>query len=121
MRPSKRGFTILEVLLSVAVLAVSLIGGSALFYANQRNLTDADFQRLMTWKAVERMEAVKTRSYGLLDGENGTESITISGVPATRTTIVQTITESGAEYKRITVDVACRGKTVSMDTYITRP
>ncbi len=123
----KGGFTLVEVLLATIILAIGLIGASAFYYANRRNLYNARLERYATWSAVEKMEMIKGKSYSSLEEEIVTEDIEIGDinnpVPAEITTaITDEEEEADISYKSVNVTVSWsqgeENKEVSLNTYI---
>lgn len=122
------GFTLIELLLATIILAIGLIGTSAFFYANRRNLYNARLEREATWKAVERMEWVKGLSSSELQeelpaDEQVTENNILIGnnVSATRTTEkISPLDEEDADLLwEIEVKVSwADNREVSLNTYV---
>ncbi len=115
---SKTGFTLLEVMLALVILAIAIIGTSMFFYANRRNLHQARIQRQATWSAVEGMETWKGKPYHLLIDGVYEDSVEFKDISAGRTTTIETVTENGVTYKMITVEVIWNHGDVSLATYL---
>ena len=114
----QKGFTLLEMLLAVVILAIGLIGLSLFYYADRKALVNAKYSSLATWSAVNQMEYLKTINYaGVVS--SGPSNITLSGYNATMTTTVTP--ESGNTYAMVTVHVTCGTQSVSLVTYIFNP
>jgi len=116
MTRRRAAFTLVELLIALVIFLIAFIGTGSIMYANRRNLVIGSTERLATWDAIGTMENIKATAYD--DLANSTASVSLGGVTATRTVTVQTVTESGAEYKRVTVSVAWAGQQVSLVTYV---
>lgn len=112
----KEGFTIIEFLVATVILMIALIGTSAFFYTNRRNLVYANLERLSTWSAIEKLEALKSGSYSAV--VSSTETVSLSGSSAQRTTTVQTVNEGGITFKQVTVQVNWGTGNLSLVSYI---
>jgi len=55
----RRHFSLIELIIASTMLVIAMLGGSAFYFANRRNLTKARIQRQATWEAVNQMEGVK--------------------------------------------------------------
>ena len=110
------GFTIIEVLLSTIILAISLVGGTLLFSANRKNLTYAAYQTLATWSGVSKLEELKSADYSSLINGITIETPVISGHNFQRKTTIKDV--SG--YKEVNVEVDWGKGTfpVSLTTYV---
>jgi len=110
------GFTLIELIIALTILIIVIIGSSMFFYSSRKNLVYANLERLGTWKAIEKMELLKSGSYSDIVAK--TESISLGGTPAQRVTTVQNISEDGANFKSVKVEVKWANDSVSLTTYI---
>ncbi|HOV22210.1 MAG TPA: prepilin-type N-terminal cleavage/methylation domain-containing protein [Candidatus Ratteibacteria bacterium] len=111
-----KGFTIIEVIISLIILIIVIIGSSVFFYNSRKNLVNANLERLGTWKAIEKMELLKSGSYSNII--NQTENISLGGTPAQIITSVQNVDENGTTFKLVKVEVNWGNNSVSLTTYI---
>lgn len=110
-----------EVLLATVILAIGLIGTSAFFYANRRNLYNARLERYATWSAVERMEHLKGKPYSSLGEGTEIEEVMLGDnvLPAERTTTIVFVDEDDITFKSVNVEVAWgEDREISLTTYI---
>lgn len=114
----KSGFTLLEVVLALVVLAVAVVGTSGFFYANRRNLHNARVQRQATWAAVERMEEYRGTPYPDLEDGKYEDAVELGDITAQRTATVETVNEGAVTYKQLTVEVNWGDQTLALATYI---
>ena len=114
--PSKKGFTVIEALIGTLILAVSLISSTAFYYANRRNTSFANFERLATWSAVDQIERLKGGPYSLV--QSGTDSVDLFGTPAQRVTTVTPVNENGVQFQQVTVQVTWSNGSITLTTYI---
>ena len=110
------GFTLIEILVSLTILIIVIIGTSMFFYSSRKNLLYANLERLGTWKAVEKMELLKSSSYSNII--NQTENISLDETSAQRITSVQNIDENGVTFKLVKVEVNWGTGDVFLTTYI---
>ncbi len=115
----KRGFTLVEVLIATIILAIGLIGSSAFYYANRRNLYTARLERYAMWSAVERMEYIKGCSYSSLSEGETEEEVTIGNLTGERITTIADMDEDGVAFKSVNVRVELdEGGEISLTTYL---
>ncbi|HEY0969468.1 MAG TPA: prepilin-type N-terminal cleavage/methylation domain-containing protein [Gemmatimonadales bacterium] len=118
------GFTLIEVLVALTILATVLVGLAAFMTRFVRSTT-LDMQRARAADlAAGRLEAVRaTTSYDGIDGWRGTEAA-IAGSPGfVRVTTVKQVSSSTEDYKIVTVHVtsaALRPDTVRKTTVVPR-
>ncbi len=99
----KSGFTLLEILVSLLLLAVTLVGGMALYHNAQKIMALMVHKKVAMELADRQMETVRTTSFGLLAAGESTESnLRVTGLPANRRT---TVTETSSKLKEIRVEV----------------
>jgi prepilin-type N-terminal cleavage/methylation domain-containing protein len=103
---SRRGLSLLEVVVSLTILGTSLLGmaeyGRRFATTNQKS----GLQNTALDLATDRVERVKSeRNYTTMDTLAGTHSVTVNGVTFTRQTIIQRTLTSQVDYKTVTVTV----------------
>jgi len=104
----QKGFTLIEVMLSILILAIVMIGGAAFFTYGSSQLRMSKHSRLALELAGEQIENLRAVGFsGLADEtENG---LPLGDFTATRQTNVVGIDENGdgiVDYKKVTVTVA---------------
>lgn len=100
---SAEGFTLLEILVSILLLAVTLVGGMALYHNAERIMALMVHKKQAMEMADKKMESMRNTSYVLLNVGESTESdLKISGLSANRKIVV---TETGSDLKEIKVEV----------------
>ena len=118
----QKGFTLIEVMLSILILAIVMIGGAAFFTYGSSQLRLSKHSRLALELAGEKIE--KLRAVGFSGLANETENglplgnfsaarrITVVGIDEDRDAIV--------DYKKVTVTVAWQeGSTPESVTLVT--
>ena len=121
----RKGFTLIEVMLSILILAIVMIGGAAFFTYGSSQLRMSKHSRLALELAGEQIENLRAVGFSGLanETENG---LPLGDFTATRQTKVVGIDENRdgiVDYKKVTVTVAwMEGSTpeaVSLVTLIT--
>lgn len=131
----KRGFTLIEVLFTVVIIAVGLFGLMVLYYNATRNVMEGDINLMATFLARERMEQIisdkvnNSYSYVTNSRYNTTSSVSVGNHFFTRsfniyevdgTDLVTPLDNSG--YKRIDMTVSwgtAAGQSVVLSTLLT--
>lgn len=113
-----KGFTLVEVLVATIILIIAIIGTSAFFYANRRNLVNARLKRQATWAAVEKMEELKGLSYSSLSEGASADTVILGDTVADRTATIDEDLEEDMDYKEITVNVNWGTGEVELATYV---
>jgi len=114
----KKAFTIIEFLLAFVIISIALIGGSAFFYANAKNIVHSDITRLATWKAIEKIETLKAADYSQIPVGTTTENIAIGNTQAQRITIVTE--DTSVSLKTVNVQVVWNNNNISLSTMIAK-
>lgn len=128
------GFTLIEAVLTIAILAGGIVGILALYQTNIARSDEMEQTLIAASMAQEQLERIvqdKTyQGYSYVTNSNYTspENLAGYGYPGyTRTTVIQevdatnlTTPQNNSGYKRITVSVAVTGGlTVSLNTLVT--
>ncbi|MGC8976550.1 MAG: type IV pilus modification PilV family protein [Candidatus Ratteibacteria bacterium] len=105
------GFSLIEIIVSVLIFTIGILGGLAYFFYSQTNLNLERHRRTAIELAQSRIEFLKTVSYSNLNNynENGT-NITIDEISGKRMTIIEDIddpddVDTNPDYKKITVKI----------------
>ena len=130
----KNGFTLIEAVLTLSVLAVGLMGILTLYQQNIGKANEMEQTLVATELAQEKLEQIildkKYKLYAFITAANYTspENMSAQGFPGyTRTTTILEVdpsdmvsAQSGSGYKKITVSVSVTGGlTVTLDTLVT--
>ena len=120
------GFTLLEILVSMLLLAVTLVGGMALYHNAERIMALMVHKKVAMELANEKMEAVRNSSYGSLsDGVSQDFGLKVSGLNAGRVTTVS-ILDPNKDVKEVRVAVNWKeagqkiDKTVELVSYVAK-
>jgi len=101
------GVSLVEVMVSVVVLAVVVIGAVAFFAAGRRTVEFAARQRTATQIGQERLERARALGYAGVADDNG--SVTVEDVrytwTLTATPVLADPADSGSVYKTLEVSV----------------
>ena len=117
---TERGFTMIEVLMAVTILALVVLGMATVTGSFIRTVSDTDYETVALQLAEDRIEEIRMDpQYGQLANYQGTETgfATLAGF--TRETTVTQITGAGGDYTKITVEVAGPGLTIPISRSIT--
>ncbi|MBI5300115.1 MAG: prepilin-type N-terminal cleavage/methylation domain-containing protein [Deltaproteobacteria bacterium] len=131
----QRGFTLIEAILTLTILAGGIVGVLTLYQRNIANSDEMEQTLIATLLAEEKLEQIvhdkKYKLYPYIVTANypATENLTAEGYPAyTRTITIQEVRstdlitpQSGTGYKRVTVGVSITGgPTITFDTLLTQ-
>ena len=110
----RKGFTIIECLISVILLAITMVGSMAFYFYSTGHLAGATHKRIAAELANAKMEELKNTDYD--DITNDTQNITISatpGIPMSGINGTENVTVNpggghfgGPEYKEVHVEIA---------------
>jgi prepilin-type N-terminal cleavage/methylation domain-containing protein len=131
---TKKGFTIIECLVSLFVLAIMFAAGIAIYFYSQAALDQAVDRRTALENANSELENLKNNGYTALAGAvscssgnsdlwAGPDNVTIAGITGQRSVFIC----DGGAYKRVRVEVAWRQpdksspETVALTSIIAQP
>ena len=125
----QKGFTIIECLISILLLAIVMVGGMAFYFNSTGHLTAATHRRIAAELANARLEAIKNNGYAVLPPQPlgpplgiwlGPTDITIGGLTGQQEVYVFDV----ENYKEVRVRIywneanAVGLQEVILDTYI---
>ena len=131
----QKGFTLIEAILTLTILATGIVGVLTLYQRNIANSDEMEQTLTATLLAQEKLEQIvqdkkyKLYPYIITANYPATEDLTAEGYPDyTRTTTIQevnntnlTTSQNGTGYKRVTVGVSVTGgPTIIFDTLLTQ-
>lgn len=113
------GFTLVEVLISILMLAIVLTGGMALYHNASEIMAHMVHKKVAMELADLEMEGIKELTYNSIIPLDET---TITGAPLANAKKTITVTEVDAKYKEVGVKVAWKdnSKSVELLTYIAK-
>ena len=131
----QKGFTLIEAILTLTILATGIVGVLTLYQRNIANSDEMAQTLTATLLAQEKLEQIvhdkkyKLYPYIITANYPATEDLTSEGYPDyTRTTTIEevngtnlTTSQNGTGYKRVTVGVSVAGgPTLLFDTLLTQ-
>ena len=111
------GFTLVEVLIAIAIAAIAILGAGAIYTLTRVESIKAECQRLAIWSAVSKMEEIKARS-SFESVSSETEQIVLKPLTINATRVITVTTLTDDLLKNVTVQVSWPGGTVSLTSYI---
>ena len=80
---SQKGFTIIEVLVALFIIALVILGGGMFFFYGRVNIVREAHRRAAVLVASQRLEELKAAEWGDIDPEiiSGDETVTVDNVP----------------------------------------
>jgi len=122
------GFTLIETLISVILLAITLAGGMALYFNADELLSLVVHKKMATQMAITKMESLRSDGFDNLPPQGSVvdSSISVGGLKnAQQTVTITDIVDSGnILYKKVKVEVSWNEaggnfpKTVELTTHI---
>ena len=98
----KKGFTIVEALISILILAIAMAAGMMLYFTADEHSALGLHKKMATEMASKTMEDLVNRSFNSLNGLNESSSVTFGSIYTANYTATSTpITESGKTYLQI--------------------
>lgn len=100
---NKSGFTLLEIIISILLLAITLAGGMALYFNANKIMALTVHKKAAMELADKKMEDLRDASYvSLVEGESQESGLKVSGLDASRTV---TVAIPNSTYKQVTIEV----------------
>lgn len=97
------GFTLLEIIISILLLAITLAGGMTLYFNANKIMALMVHKKAAMELADKKMEDLRDASYVSLEvGETSESDLKIAGLNASRAV---TVTEPHTSYKQVTIEV----------------
>ena len=97
----RKGFTIIECLISILLLAIVMVGGMAFYFDSTGHLAGATHKRIAAELANAKLEELKNIGYGnLTNGETSTSLNITAGING-----LQNVTIVGTAYKEVSVQM----------------
>lgn len=118
-----KGFTLVEMLISIAVIGIAAVGIASLFYTIQYTQRSARYQTTATRAAQREIEILRNSTYNSLTaGQNITFTNDLpSALPGAKSGVVA-VTEPSAGLKRVDVTVSYtdngKAQSVKLTSYI---
>jgi len=102
---NKSGFTLIEIIISILLLAITLAGGMALYFNANKIMALMVHKKAAMELADKKMEDLRDASYVLLVvGETSESDLKVAGLNATRTVTVA-VPNPNSTYKQVTIEV----------------
>ena len=117
----KAAFTLVEIMFSVLILSIVMIGGAFYFLHSSSQIRISRRSRMALELAEERIERLKAVGFSGLANEMES-GLPLGGLPATRQTEIIGIDEDGdgrEDYRRIIVTVFWEEGTASQEVSLT--
>jgi len=104
----RKGFTLIEVMLSILILAIVMIGGAAFFLYGSSQIRMSKHSRLALELAGEKIEELRAVGFsGLADEtENGLPLGNFTAVRQTKVVGIDEDKDGIVDYKKVTVTVS---------------
>jgi len=108
---SENGFTLVEVLVALFIIALVILGGGMFFFYGRVTIVREAHRRAAVLVASQRLEELKAKDYSEIN--LGTEEVNVdvdnllkeSATPPTMVTVVQYVPDGGSDYKKVTVTI----------------
>lgn len=97
------GFTLLEIIISILLLAITLAGGMALYFNANKIMALMVHKKAAMELADKKMEDLRDASYSsLVEGETNESGLKVAGLNASRSV---TVAKPNSNYKQVTIEV----------------
>jgi prepilin-type N-terminal cleavage/methylation domain-containing protein len=87
LRTGRRGITLIELMVTVVLLAIGLVGVSSMFIVGYRTQLHAHFTSVASDMADKKMERMKSAGFNGIDVTNFPPTFTVAELPAGQGTI----------------------------------
>ncbi|MBN1805541.1 MAG: prepilin-type N-terminal cleavage/methylation domain-containing protein [Sedimentisphaerales bacterium] len=115
-RKSKKGMSLVEVMIAVFISAIVMLGGSFFFVASTGQINLREQYRAASRLASQKLEELKAADYDEVTEGEVTDSVTLEKSSYQRSVVTTDI----GSYKQVTVTVGwgTTGNSVSLETFI---
>jgi Tfp pilus assembly protein PilV len=100
-RKTAKALTLIEVMVSILILTIVMLGCSALFITGRKHINTREHYRVALQLASQKLEELKAGSYDDIQEYEPQEHLSIKGVSYYRSTNAK----NGGLYKEVQVDV----------------
>lgn len=113
---NKSGFTLIEIIISILLLAITLAGGMALYFNANKIMALMVHKKAAMELADKKMEEIRDASYvSLVEGQTSESGLKVSGLNASRTV---TVSKPNSTYKQVTIEVNWKEADTSDDKIV---
>jgi prepilin-type N-terminal cleavage/methylation domain-containing protein len=118
VRKSKKGVSLVEVIIAVLISAIVMLGGSFFFASSTGQINLREQYRAASRLASQKLEQLKAADYDTVTEDTVTDSVSLESTSYNRTVVTQDL----GSYKEVTVTVSWgpvgQVKSVDLVTYI---
>jgi len=84
---TRRGLSLIELMVTITLMAVGLVGVASMFIVGYRTQVHAHFASVATDTAAKKIEEMKSAGYNSINATNFPPTFTVSGLPTGQGTI----------------------------------
>lgn len=126
LNSEKRGFTLIEIMVSILLLAITLTGGMVLYHNAEQIMALMVHKKVAMELADEKMEEIRNKPFVSLPNNDVPvveSNLKITGLPASRKTV---ISQPASNLKEVRVEVnwneagAVTAKSVELVSYVAK-